>query len=108
MAGTTWLMLEKQLNKLGLAVNHLNQAVSLVPVDSGDYDKASKELADWKEEYEALMKQQADSAEATTAKQAETLTVPEALPTQGKEEKVDVPAADLEPPKVEVAPTEEQ
>lgn len=96
---------EKKLNKLGLAVNHLNQAVSLVPTDSGDYDKASKELADWKEEYEALMKQQADSAKATTAKQAETLNVPEALPTQGAGERVNVPVTDLQPPKVEATPT---
>ncbi len=94
---------EKKLNKLGLAVNHLNQAVSLVPTDSGDYDKASKELVIWKEEYDALLKQQ-QAAQAQT-KPAETLKVPEALPTQGKEEKVNVPAADLQPPKVEVTPT---
>jgi len=96
---------EKQLNKLGLAVNHLNQAVSLVPVDSGDYDKASKELADWKEEYEALMKQQQAQIEA---KEAETLKVPEALPTPNVEEQVNIPVEELEPPKVEVTPTEEQ
>ena len=96
---------EKKSNKLGLAVNHLNQAVNLVPVDSGDYEKASKELADWKEEYEALMKQQADSANATAAKEAETLKVPEALPTPNVEEQVNIPAEELEPPKVEVIPT---
>jgi len=94
---------EKKLNKLGLAVNHLNQAVSLVPTDSGDYDKASKELVAWKEEYDALMKQQQAAVEE--AKQAETLKVPAALPTQGVEERVNVPAADLEPPKVEATPT---
>ncbi|MDD3998993.1 MAG: tetratricopeptide repeat protein [Candidatus Shapirobacteria bacterium] len=94
---------EKKLNKLGLAVNHLNQAVSLVPVDSGDYDKASKELADWKEEYEAFIKQQEAAVEQ--AKEAETLKLPEALPTQGVEERVDIPAAELEPPKVEATPT---
>lgn len=96
---------EKKLNKLGLAVNHLNQAVSLVPVDSGDYDKASKELADWKEEYEALVRQQEAAIEQ--AKEAETLKVPEALPTQGVEERVNVPAEELEPPKVETTPTVE-
>lgn len=94
---------EKKLNKLGLAVNHLNQAVSLVPTDSGDYDTASKELTTWKEEYDALMKQQQAAVEE--AKQAETLKLPEALPTQGTEEKVNVPATDLEPPAVEATPT---
>jgi len=97
---------EKKLNKLALAINHLNQAVSLVPVNSGDYDKASKELADWKEEYDALVRQQQAAVEET--KEAETLKVPEALPTPGTEERVNVPAEELEPPKVEVTPTVEE
>jgi len=95
---------EKKMNKLGPAVNHLNQALSLVSVDSGDYDIASKELAEWRKELEAFMRQQQQAIEE--AKEAETLRVPEALPTAGKEERVDVPAGNLEPPKVEVTPTE--
>ena len=51
------------------------------------------------------MKQQADSANATAAKEAETLKVPEALPTPNVEEQVNIPVEELEPPEVEVTPT---
>jgi Tfp pilus assembly protein PilF len=95
-----WAYTAKQLGRLGDAVQRLTQAVSLVPVDSGDYDTASKELAVWNKELEEAIKKQADSAKATTAKQAETLKTPEPLPTANKEEKVNVPASELAPPSV--------
>jgi len=95
---------EKKMNKLELAVNHLGQAVSLVPITSGDYDKASKELELWRKEYEDSLKQ-ADSAKATTAKQAETLKVPEALPSGTNNTNVEVPKDGLEPPVGQVTPT---
>ena len=95
---------EKKMNKLELAVNHLSQAVSLVPITSGDYDKASKELEVWRKEYEDLLKQ-ADFAKAATAKQAETLKLPEALPSGTSKANVEVPTGGLEPPVGQVTPT---
>jgi Tfp pilus assembly protein PilF len=99
-----WAYTAKSTNKLADAVQRLTQAVALVPVDSGDYDKASKELVTWKAELdEAVKKQQAQQTQEQP-KQPETLKTPEPLPTAGKEEKVNVPAADLQPPSV--SPTE--
>lgn len=97
-----WAYTAKKLNKLGDAVNRLTQAVNLVPVTSGDFDKASKELEVWKKEYEDLVKQQ--SAQ-TQPKPAETLMVPEALPTGTNKNSVDVPTGGLEPPVIEPTPT---
>lgn len=99
-----WANSAKKLNKLDAAVARLEQALKLVPVDSGDYQTASKELEVWKKELDAALKQQAASQAA--AKQAETLKTAEPLPTVGPEEKVNVPADQLQPPAVEptVAP----
>lgn len=91
-----WAYSAKKLNKLGDAVNRLTQALSLVPVTSGDFDKASEELSAWKKEYEDLVK--ANSAQATETKEAETLKTPEALPTTNKKDQVTLPKDDLEPP----------
>jgi tetratricopeptide (TPR) repeat protein len=91
-----WAYSAKKLNKLPEAVARLSQAVSLVPVTSGDYDMASKELETWKKEYDALLKKQADATKEAT-KQAETLKVPSALPT-GTNPAVTVPTDGLEPP----------
>lgn len=96
-----WSYTAKRLGKLGDAVSRLSQAVALVPVDSGDYEKASKELADWRKELEEAIKKQ--QAAQQQAKQPETLKTPEPLPS-GKEEKVNVPKEELEPPKVSITP----
>lgn len=88
-----WAYTAKKLNKLSDAVNRLTQAVSLVPTTSGDYDTASKELDSWKKEYEASTKQQAQTSDQ---KGAETLKVPEALPTGSTN--VEIPNSGLEPP----------
>ncbi len=106
-----WAYAAKQQNQLQLAVNRLQQAVSLVPANSDDYTKAKEELDSWQKEYnEAVakyneqLKQQEATATATptpvqkTSGNSEPLTTPEPLPTVGKEEKVNVPAKDLEPP----------
>jgi Tfp pilus assembly protein PilF len=91
-----WAYAAKQQGKLDVAVQRLAQAVALVPIDSGDYDKASKELDVWKKEYnDAVKKQQAQQQQQ---KAPETLNAPALLPTGTKEEKVNVPAADLQPP----------
>jgi len=90
------------MNKLSSAVARLSQALSLVPIDSGDYDKASKELEAWNKEYEALIKQQQGLQQE---KEAETLKLPEALPDDGNNSSVVVPTGGLEPPVVEVTPT---
>lgn len=94
-----WAHAAKKLNRLGDAVTRLNQAVSLVPTTSGDYDIASKELETWKKEYDALVAQQ---KEAQTAKEAETLSVPKALPANTNNSNVEVPTEGLEPPAEEV------
>jgi tetratricopeptide (TPR) repeat protein len=94
-----WAYSAKNLNQLGNAVARLNQAVSLVPVTSGDYATASKELDTWKAEYDASVKQQ-----AAQQKQAETLKVPSALPS-GTNSQIQVPNAGLQPPTGEVLPT---
>lgn len=101
-----WAHSAKKQNKLSEAVARLEQAVSLVPVTSGDYDMASKELESWKKEYEELMRKQADAAKANAdTKQPETLKIPSALPS-GTSSEVVVPKDGLEPPKVQITPTE--
>jgi len=109
-----WANSAKKLNKLDVAVARLEQALKLVPTDSGDYEMAAKELETWKKELDEaikkqqeLLKQQAD-AQAVAPKQPETLKTPEPLPTVGAEEKVNVPASEMKPPVVEptVVPTE--
>jgi hypothetical protein len=92
------------MNKLSSAVARLSQALSLVPVDSGDYDKASKELEAWNKEYEALIKQQQGLQQE---KEAETLKLPEALPKESDNSSVVVPTGGLEPPEVEATPIPE-
>ena len=91
-----WAYTAKKLNKLPDAVSRLTQALTLVPVDSGDYEKASKELADWKKELEELTKKQGAAAEALAPK-AETLETPKPLPT-GKTGVIPMPSGELNPP----------
>lgn len=94
-----WAYTAKMMGRLADAVSRLGQAVALVPVDSGDYEKASEELLAWRKELdEAIKKQQAQQQ----PKPAETLKTPEPLPTTRKEEKVNVSGENLEPP---VAPS---
>jgi len=98
-----WAYTARNLNKIDLAVNRLEQAVKLVSPSSGDYDKANKELASWKKELEdALKKQKEQQTQESDQKEPETLKTAQPLPTPGNEEKVDLPAGDLEPPKSEV------
>lgn len=96
-----WAHAAKKLNKLGDAVFRLNQAVTLVPTDSGDYDLASKELEEWKKEYEALVKKYNEEV-AAQQKQPETLTTPEALPTGTQNV---LPEDVVEPPEVTITPS---
>lgn len=95
-----WAYTAKGTGRLADAVQRLTQAVALVPVDSGDYEKASKELVDWKKELDEAIKKQQIQQQQQQPKQPETLKTPEPLPTAGKEERVNVPAEDLEPPVV--------
>lgn len=105
-----WAHNAKRMNRLDYAVSRLTQAVALVPVDSGDYDKASKELAEWRKELDEAIKRQQEALQQQQQQQEkapETLKTPQPLPTVGNEEKVDVPAAELAPPAVPtVVPTE--
>jgi len=98
---------DKAQNKIEMAVADLQQALSLVPQDSGDYEKANAELDKWKKELEELMKKQKAAAE-TAQKQPETLKAPEVIPTQapGEEEKVNVPVEEIQPPEVTPIPTQ--
>lgn len=104
-----WAYSAKKIGRLADAVQRLNQAVSLVPATSGDYDKASQELADWKKELEeAIAKAKASQQPLPTptpTKSPESLRAPQPMPTVGAEEKVNVPAADLQPPAVTPMPT---
>jgi len=92
-----WAYTAKNLGKIEAAVQRLEQAVALVPVSSGDHDKASGELTTWKKELEELLKKQQGAAAA--APEPETLKTPQPLPTVGEEEKVNLPAEELSPPK---------
>ncbi len=102
-----WAYSAKQMNKLADAVQRLNQAVALVPADSGDFEKANQELAAWKKEYdEGVAKAQAAAGiTPTPTPKSSTLKAPEPIPTMGEEEKVDVPAEGMEPPKVTTTPS---
>jgi tetratricopeptide (TPR) repeat protein len=101
-----WAYNAKMMNRLADAVARLAQAVALVPVDSGDYEKASGELTAWRAELDELVKaQEASASSGATVPEPETFTQPEPLPTVGEEERVEVPAEDLEPPAMEVMPT---
>lgn len=84
-----WAYSAKQQKKLTDAVARLGQALSLVSPESGDYEKASGELADWKKELAAVT-----PADARTS--PETLKLPEAIPTS--KSGVNVPKTGLEPP----------
>jgi len=100
---------DKAQNKLDVAVADLQQAVSLVPKDSGDFEKANKELDTWKKELEEAIKRQKAAVEAQKVKTPETLKAPVVAPTPavGAEEKVNVPAEQIQPPEAPVLPTAE-
>jgi len=91
-----WAYTAKNSNKLADAVQRLTQALALVPVDSGDYDKAAKELAVWQKELDEAIKKQQELVKQQEQRVPETLKVPEPLPTAGE---VSVPNDELEPPK---------
>jgi Tfp pilus assembly protein PilF len=87
-----WAYSAKKQNKINDAVARLNQAVSLVPANSGDFETASKELAEWKKELDAAQ------TPAPTPKEAETLKTPDPLPSVNEEEKPIIPSGVLAPP----------
>ena len=95
-----WAHAAKQQKKLTEAVARLSQALSLVSPESGDYEKASGELATWKKELEA-------SSPAATETKPETLKLPEAIPS-GVKGKVSVPKTGLEPPAEKITPAPTQ
>lgn len=84
-----WAHSAKQMNKLSEAVARLTQALTLVPVSSGDYDVANGELIKWRKELDDLNLKQKELLKP------ETLTNPSAIPTKNKE--VVVPTQGLEP-----------
>lgn len=112
-----WAYAAKKQDKLQDAVTRLDQAVKLVPSDSSDYEKANEELTTWKKELDEAIKkyneqvklqqeQQKQASEQNKGKTiSEPLTTPEPLPTVGAEEKVNVPAENLEPPATTVTPS---
>lgn len=102
----------KEQNKLQDAVAFMQQAINLVPVDSDDYTKAKKDLDEWQKQldeaiaqYQEQLKQQQAQQQPTKPMKTETLRTADPLPTMGAEEKVNVPAEELEPPKFEPVPT---
>ena len=101
----------KQQNKLQEAVTFMQQAINLVAVDSDDYTKAKKDLDDWQKQldeaiaqYQEQLKKQQAEQQQTEPMKTETLKTAQPLPTMGAEEKVNVPAEQLEP-KITVMPT---
>ena len=90
------------MDRLADAVARLSQAVALVPVDSGDYDKADKELTSWKKELQNFISKAKAAKQAE--KPAETLKVPEPLPTTTGGVVKD---KNLAPPKAVVSPAAE-
>ncbi len=103
-----WAHAAKMSGRLADAVTRLSQALALVPVDSGDYEKADEELTVWKKELDearaqlAAQQQQAQQQQ----QQPETLQKPEPLPTV-VEGGVEVDTDELEPPEAVVSPVEE-
>jgi Tfp pilus assembly protein PilF len=95
-----WAYSAKMSNKLPDAVTRLTQALALVSADSGDYDKASKELTAWQKELDAATKQA-----AAAVKPPETLQTAQPLPTTSKSNPVNVPTGELQPPTTELLPT---
>lgn len=109
-----WAYTAKKLNKIGDAVNRLSQALTLVPANSTDYDKASAELATWKKEYEEAVKkyneqvkQQQSAAEGNQTKQNEALTTPAPLPTGSASSQIQVPTGEIQPPTVSPTPSQQ-
>ena len=103
----------KEQNKLQDAVVYMQQAMNLVPVDSEDYTKAKTDLDAWQKQldeaiaqYQEQLKQQQAQQQQAEPIETETLKTPQPLPTMGEEERVNVPAEDLEP-KITVVPTVE-
>ena len=101
----------KEQNKLQDAVTFMQQALNLVSADSDDYTKAKKELDDWQKQldeaiaqYQEQLKQQQSQQQTQKPTETESLKTPQPLPTMGEEEKVNVPAEQLEP-KITVEPT---
>lgn len=86
-----WAYTAKELKKLEFAVTRLTQAVSLVPVTSGDYEKANTELIAWKKELAA-------SAQGAVEPTTETLKTAEPLPTGSANQVVVPTGTELEPP----------
>jgi len=90
-----WANSAKKLNKIQIAVTRLERSLSLVPVDSGDYEKASEELMEWKKELDELIKQneaalEAQKAAANKEKEVEELKVAEPIPTVAEEDKIEI------------------
>ncbi|OQA81951.1 MAG: hypothetical protein BWY29_00993 [Microgenomates group bacterium ADurb.Bin238] len=75
-----------------------------MPADSEDYEKANKELTEWKKEldeavkkYQEVLKQQQEAVKSEETEPA--LTTPQPLPTIEEEDQVVVPTGtDLAPP----------
>jgi len=100
-----WAYTAKKNNRLAEAVQRLSQAVALVPVDSGDYDKAAEELLTWKKELDEAIKKQQELVTQQEQKEPETLKTSEPLPTGGK---VVVPTGEMEPPETTPVPSTEE
>lgn len=102
-----WAYAAKQQNQLQNAVSRLTQALTLVPADSTDYEKAMEELDTWKKELEELNKKQAEAQkteDTNETDQVEVLTTPQPLPTATEENQIVLPTESEMAP---VAPEEE-
>jgi len=91
-----WAYAAKKQNKLSAAVSYLEKSLTLVGADSTGYEEATKELETWKTELAKLTEEQKAAQAAAANKDNSELTKPET--TVGNEEKVNVPAEQLETP----------
>lgn len=105
-----WAHSAKKLNKIQEAVARLEKSISLVPIDSGDYEQASEILMEWKAELEKLIAEN-QAMQAEQMKEAESLKVPEPIPETNENNKVEIEAVEevlVEPEEeIEAEPEEE-
>lgn len=104
-----WAYAAKKENRIDYAVDRLTNALKLVPVDSGDYDKANGELTAWKKELDEAIKKQQEALKQQQAaqepKQPETLKAPMVnSPDATKAGSIKLPDGDMTPPTEQKAP----
>lgn len=95
-----WAWTSKQQKNLNDAVQKMQQAVNLVEVGSPDYERAFKELEDWKKEL-------GTGKETATEEEPKELIKPEPIPSPRLEEPIILPEEAAPPSPVPTEPESE-